>query len=89
MTRVVIKKIAPIWFEQILLGKKKYELRLNDFEVEEGDTLLLEEWTENPKAPTGRKIEKKVTSVGKFRIGELYWPKEEILEKGLQILSLE
>ena len=30
-------------------GKKKFELRLGDFEVEEGDVLVLEEWDPKTK----------------------------------------
>ena len=35
------KKIWPEYFEAVLSGKKKYELRLDDFEIKEGDTLVL------------------------------------------------
>jgi len=62
---------------------------LNDFEVREGDTLLLEEWDPKTKNYTGRKIEKKVTYVGKFMIDKLFWPKKDIEEKGIQIISIE
>ena len=41
----IIKKVLPDYFQDIVDGKKKYELRLNDFEVEPGDVLVLEEWT--------------------------------------------
>jgi ASC-1-like (ASCH) protein len=83
------KKIWPEYFEAVSSGKKKFEFRLNDFEIKEGDTLVLEEWDPKTKEYTGRKIEKKVTYVGKFRIDELFWPEEEIKEKDIQIISLE
>ncbi len=83
------KKIWPEYFEAIVSGKKKYELRLNDFEVNEGDTLVLEEWNPETKEYTGRKVEKTVTYVGKFKIDKLFWPEEEIKAKGIQIISLE
>ncbi len=86
--RVVHKKVWPVYFEGLLSGKKTFELRLNDFEIEEGDTLVLEEWDPQTKTYTGRTLEKSVTYVGKFRIDDLFWPKEEIEEKGLQIISL-
>ena len=86
---IIKKKIWPVYFEVILSGKKKYELRLNDFEVNEGDTLLLEEWNPETKKYTGRKVEKKVTYVGRFKLDELFWPKEQIEEKGIQIISLD
>jgi ASC-1-like (ASCH) protein len=86
---IIKKKIWPEYFEAVASGKKKYELRLNDFDVEEGDTLILEEWNPKTKNYTGRSIERKVTFVGKFKIDELFWSTEEILEKGIQIISLE
>lgn len=83
------KKIWKEYFDAVVSGKKKYELRLNDFEVNEGDTLVLREWDKELKEYTGRSIEKKVTYIRKFKIDELFWPAEEVLEKGLQIISLE
>lgn len=83
------KKIWSEYFDDVNSGKKNYELRLNDFEISEGDMLILEEWNPKTKAYTGRKIERKVSYVGRFKIDELFWSKEEILEKGIQIISLE
>ena len=83
------KKIWPEYFDAVVSGKKKFELRLNDFEVKEGDMLILEEWDPKIKGYTGRKIEKKATFVGKFKMDELFWPESEIKEKGIQIISLE
>ncbi|MFP4616892.1 MAG: DUF3850 domain-containing protein [Candidatus Paceibacterota bacterium] len=87
--REIEKKIWPEYFEQIKSGKKKFELRLNDFEVEEGDTLILREWDPERKEYTGREVKKKVAGVSRFKIDELFWPKEEIEEKGIQIISLD
>jgi hypothetical protein len=84
----ISKKILPGYYEDLLSGKKKFELRLNDFEIQEGDMLELVEIDENRKL-TGRKLQKKVTYVKKFKIDELFWPVEEIEEKGFQIISLE
>ena len=86
---VINKKIWPEYFDAMASGKKNFELRLNDFEIKESDILLLEEWDSKTKQYTGRKIEKKVTYVGKFKIDELFWPEEQIKEKGIQIISLE
>ena len=86
---IIKKKILPEYFEAIVSGKKKFELRLNDFDIAQGDTLLLEEWDPQAKQYTGRSIEKNVTYVGKFRIDNLFWPEKEIKEKGLQIISIE
>jgi ASC-1-like (ASCH) protein len=86
---IIKKKIWPEYFDAVASGKKKYELRLNDFEINEGDVLILEEWNPETKEYTGRKIEKKVTYVGKFKIDKLFWSEERIKEKGIQIISLE
>lgn len=83
------KKILPEYSEAIESGKKTYELRLGDFEVAEGDTLLLREWDAEKKEYTGREISKEVTYVRKFKIDELYWPKEEIMKKGLVVVSIK
>jgi ASC-1-like (ASCH) protein len=83
------KKVWIEYFEAIKAGKKKFELRLNDFEVSEGDILVLEEWDPKKQEYTGRSVERKVTCVTKFKIGELVWSKKEIEEKGIQIMSIE
>ena len=80
---LIKKKTWPAEFGVIMSGKKTYELRLGDMKVAEGDTLLLQEWDTEKQTYTGREISKEVTYVRKFMIDQLYWPKEEILEKGL------
>lgn len=86
---VIKKKIWPEYFEEVASGNKKYELRLNDFSIVEGDILVLEEWNPKTKEYTGRVVEKKVGFVGRFKIDELFWPEEEIREKGIQVISLD
>ncbi len=85
------KKLWAEYFDQVASGKKKYELRLNDFEVNEGDTLVLKEWDKDKKEYTGRILEKTVTRVNRFKLDDLYtfWSKEDIEEKGIQIISIE
>lgn len=89
MPKTIHKKIWPEYFAAVQTGRKNYELRLQDFEIEEGDTLVLDEWDPETKHPTGRSITKKVGYVGKFRPEELpFWSVEDIRTKGLQIISL-
>jgi len=87
--QIIKKKIWPEYFKVVSSGKKKFELRLNDFEINEGDALILEEYDPNTKKYTGRKVEKKVTYVEKFMIDKLFWPESEIKDKGIQIISIE
>ena len=83
------KKIWPEYFDAVSSGKKKFEFRLNDFEIKEGDMLILEEWDPKKKSYTGRSIEKQVTYVEKFGIDKSFWPEEEIRKHGIQVISLE
>jgi ASC-1-like (ASCH) protein len=82
------KKIWPEYFELVLSGKKKFELRLNDFDVAEGDTLILEEWDPKTLQYTGRKIEKKVSYVLKFKLDD-FGQEDQIKEKGLAVIQMD
>ncbi len=87
--RRIEKKILSEFFDAIVAGKKKYELRLNEFEAAEGDVLFLREWNPERQEYTGREVEKIVTYARIFKLNELYWPKGEIEEKGLLVMSIE
>jgi len=85
------KKVWPEYFQQILDGKKTFELRLNDFEINEGDILVLKEWDPEKQEYTGRTLERKVGYVGHWQINDLtrFWAREEIDNKGIQIISIK
>lgn len=89
--KVVTKKIDTIWFENILAGKKKFELRLADFDIAEGDTLRLEEWVGegSERKFTGRYLEKEVTYILKFDLKDWAAKQPEILEKGIYAIQFE
>ena len=61
------KKVWREYFEKIISGKKKLELRLADFEINEGDTLVLEEWDKDKRKYTGRKVEVVATYILKTK----------------------
>ncbi len=85
---VVKKKTWPEIFELINSGKKKFDLRVDDFAVKEGDILILEEWDPKTKEYTGRKIEKKVSYILKFKLDD-FGQEDEIKEKGLLIIQID
>lgn len=85
---IIKKKIWPEYFDLVASGIKKFELRLADFNIKEGDTLILEEWNPRTKEYTGRTIEKKASYILKFRLDD-FGQKKEVIEKGIQIISLE
>jgi 8-oxo-dGTP pyrophosphatase MutT (NUDIX family) len=82
------KKVWPVYFEKILSGQKKLELRLADFDIQEGDDLMLEEWDPEKKAYTGRQIETTVTYVLKTK-HQPFWPQEDVDRYGFQIIQFE
>ena len=83
---IIEKKIWPKYFNLILEGKKTFEVRLADFEIKEGDILVLREWDPVKKEYTGRELRKKVTYISKTK-NIKHWPKEEIEKYGLQIIG--
>ena len=88
----ITKKVLPEYFQDILNGKKKYELRLNDFDIEVGDILVLEEYTTadpETRVATGRTLEKEVTYLLKVKLQDLWWTEKQLKEKGIQIISFE
>lgn len=89
--QTIEKKVWPEYFQQILDGKKTFELRLHDFGIREGDTLVLREWDSVIKDYTGRKLSRTVGYVGAWKVDDLtkFWPREDIDKHGIQIISLK
>jgi len=85
---IINKKIWPEFFEAVSRGEKKFELRLADFDIKEGDTLILEEWDPKTKKYTGRRVEKKAGYVLKFNLDK-FGQKADLLEKGLYVIGFE
>ncbi len=85
---IIKKKIQPEYFELVKSGKKKFELQLADFNLKEGDVLILEEWNPETKKYTGRKIGKNIDFILKFNLDD-FGQKKEIEEKGLYVIQFE
>lgn len=82
------KKVWPKLFQEMLEGKKKFDLRLADFGIKEGDMLILEEYNPETKKYTGRSIKKKVKWLTKFNPTECY-SLEDIKKFGFWEIELE
>lgn len=82
------KKVWKEYFEKIISGKKKFELRLADFDVNEGDTLILEERDKDKQEYTGRKIETTTTYILKTK-DVSFWSQEDIDKYGFQIIQFD
>ena len=71
MIRMEIKKKTwPELFKKFLEGKKNADVRLADFEIKEGDTLVLEEYDPKTKEYTGRTIKKKIKNLTKLNLAD-------------------
>lgn len=81
------KKMWPESFDKVLSGDKTYDLRLADWEVNQGDVIIFQEWDPDTRMYTGREMRKKVGYVGKTKDWQV-WPKEAIDEYGYQVISL-
>lgn len=81
------KKTWPELFQKILEGNKTTDIRLADFEINKGDTLILEEFDPEKKEYTGRVLKKKVKNLTKVKLTD-FNPLEQIKEHGHWIIEL-
>ena len=86
--KTIRKKTWPDLFQKMLDGKKNTDLRLADFDLEAGDTLILEEYDPKKKEYTGRTLEKQVKHLNKVFLADFH-SCEEIKEKGHWVIELE
>jgi len=83
---IIKKKINPQYFKLVKTGQKKFELRLADFKIKKGDTLILQEWNPKLKKYTGRELRKKVKYLLKFKLDD-FGQAKEIQKKGLYVIQ--
>ena len=89
---VVRKKVHPEYFDLVMKGRKKFEFRVADFGVKEGDTLILQEFDPKMKKYTGRSVIKNVGYILKFTLDDIEkkFGQKELLEKyGFYIIQLD
>jgi len=85
------KKVRKEYFDMILSGKKKVELRLADFDIAEGDTFILEEYLydeQGNREPSGRELATEVTYVIKTKDYKMS-SQEDIEKFGFQAIQFE
>lgn len=86
---IIQKKTWPELFQDILDGKKTFDVRIADFKCKKGDILVLQEWDPKTKDYTGREVKKKITYILKTKDCEKFWPKEEIEKYGFQVIAFK
>jgi len=82
------KKVWPEYFEKILTGEKKFELRLADFDIHKGDTIILEEYDPKTKKYTGRTIRKIAKNIIKVNPTKMY-NINDIAKFGFYVITIE
>ncbi|MBW3004515.1 DUF3850 domain-containing protein [Candidatus Woesearchaeota archaeon] len=82
----VEKKVQKEYFEAIIDGRKRFEVRLADFDCEPGDLLVLKEQIGDEL--TGREIECEVLYEFNTKDIEKFYSKEDIEQYGLAILAI-
>jgi hypothetical protein len=88
MTKI-LKRVQQSHFQAMLDAKKKYEVRLADFDCKPGDTLILLEQKQGTKELTGRKLESEILFSVSTKEAAKYYSKEEIDKYGLVVLALK
>jgi len=86
---IVEKKAWPEMFEKVLKGEKNADLRIADFEIKAGDTLVLKEFNPKTQQYSGRKVEKRVSAVTRHdKLFEMYNEKD-LKQKGLLLIEMK
>ncbi len=84
------KKCWPEFFERFTSGERQFELRLADFDLKSGDTLVFEEYDPAVKQYTGRTAEFGCKRVEHSAQNPLqFYSVDDVKEKGFWIIQLE
>lgn len=82
------KKVQEKYFKAVAEGKKRFEVRLADFECQPGDILVLKEQKQGTKKLTGREIECEVIYRFNTKEVEKFYSKKDIDKHGLVVLAI-
>jgi len=82
------KKVQEKYFNDIIDGKKRFEVRLADFKCKLGDTLVLLEEKQGTKELTGRKVDLELLYKLNTKAVEKFYSKKDIEKYGLLILAV-
>ena len=82
------KKLRKDYFEKLLAGEQNSDMKLADFECNEGDVIVYKEWNAETKEYTGRTLEKTVVDVVKSPRPRT-WTNEDIDKYGFMTIYLK
>lgn len=87
---IIKKKCWPEWFEKFISGERTLELRLADFDLKEGDKIIMEEYNPETKQYTNRQAEflcKKVEHSAQDPLQ--FYNIDDVRKHGFWIIELE
>ncbi|MBD3362055.1 DUF3850 domain-containing protein [Candidatus Woesearchaeota archaeon] len=84
----IYKKVQKEYFGAIVDGRKRFEIRLADFECSEGDTLVLQEQKPGSSELSGREINCEILYNFNTKDMEKFHSKEEIEKHGFVVLAI-
>lgn len=87
--KTVEKKCWPKNFELFATGKRILDFRLADFDLEQGDMLVLTEYDPEKKKLTGRTTQLKVKRLEKVGNITRYYSEEELEKHGFYLMLLD
>ena len=72
--KIVEKKILPEYFEEVIRGKKTFEIRKDEDDIQVGDAIILKEWDGEKYTgrETGRNISYVLRNVPQYGLSEGY-----------------
>ena len=85
---IINKKVQQEYFEAVADGRKRFEVRLADFDCQPGDTLVLQEQKQDTADLTGREIECEVLYNFDTKDIVKFYTKEELEKHGLMVLAI-
>lgn len=87
---IIKKKCWPEYFEKFCSGERTFELRLADFDLKDGDTLVMEEYEPGKGNYTGRSASFTCKKVEHSAQNPLeFYDVEDVRRHGFWIVELE
>ena len=87
---IIKKKCWPEFFQKFISGERTFELRLADFDLKDGDTIIMEEYNPETKQYTGRQTSFLCKKVEKSAQDPLqFYNIDDVKKHGFWIIELE
>ena len=87
---IIRNKCWPEWYGKFISGERTFELRLADFDLKDGDTIMMQEYDPETKTYTGREASFLCKRVEKSAQNPLqFYNIDDVKRHGFWIINLE